>query len=52
MTCIANGEEVLFGIVAGVAAKLFVMDFQVCHHPARLTPPAIASKHLLAQIFV
>ena len=51
MTCTANGNEILFRIVAGVAAKLFVMDFQVCHRAARLTPPAIATQHLLAQIF-
>ena len=52
MTCIANSKEVLFRIVAGVAAKLFVMDFQVCHCAAQLTSPAIATQHLLAQIFV
>jgi hypothetical protein len=39
-------DQVFFGIVAGVAAKLFVVDFQVQHRAARLTPPAIATQHL------
>jgi hypothetical protein len=35
----AHRYEVLFGIIAGVAAKLFVVDFEVRHRAARLTPP-------------
>jgi len=48
--CMAPGaerDEVLFRVVARVATKLFVMDFQVRHRAARLTPPAIATQHLL-----
>jgi hypothetical protein len=43
----AKRDQVLFGIVAGMAAKLFVMDLQVRHRAARLTPPAVAPQNLL-----
>jgi hypothetical protein len=45
-------DEVPLGVIAGVAAKLFVMDFHVRHRSARLIPPAIATQHLLAKVFV
>jgi len=45
----AKRDQVLFGIVAGMAAKLFVMDLQVRHRAARLTPPGIAAQDLLPQ---
>jgi hypothetical protein len=48
----AKSDQVLLGIVARVAAKPFVVDFQVRHRAARLTPPAIASQDLLPEIFV
>jgi hypothetical protein len=35
---------VLFGVVAGMAAKLPVMDLQVRHRATRLTAPAIATQ--------
>jgi hypothetical protein len=34
-------DQVFFGVVARVGAKLFVMDFRVCHRAARLTPPRL-----------
>jgi hypothetical protein len=40
--------QIFFGIGTGVAAVLFVVNFQVRHRPAQLTPPAIATQHLLA----
>jgi hypothetical protein len=43
----AEGDQVLFGILAGVTAELFVMDFEIRHCAARLTAPAIATQHLL-----
>jgi hypothetical protein len=52
MTCNADGNEILFRVVAGVAAKLFVMDFQVRHRTARLTTPAIATQDLPSQVLV
>jgi len=39
----AERDQVLFAVAARVAKKLFVMDFQVRHRAARLTPPAIAA---------
>jgi hypothetical protein len=47
-----KGDQVLFDILAGVAAKLFVMDFQVRHCPTGLTSPAVATQHLLTQSLV
>jgi hypothetical protein len=52
MTRGAEGDQVFFGVVAGVAAKLFVMDFQVRHRSARLASPAIATQHLLPKTLV
>ncbi len=48
----AEGDQVFFGVVARVAAKLLVMNLQVRHRAAGLTPPAIAAKHLVAELFV
>jgi hypothetical protein len=47
MTRGAECDQVLIGVVAGVAAKLFVMVFQVRHRSAGLAPPAIAPQNLL-----
>ena len=44
--------EVLLGVVSGLAAELFVVDFQVRHRATRLTAPAIAAQNLLPQCFV
>src|ERR1017187_8356122 len=52
VACGAERDEVFFGIVARLATKLFVMDFQVRHRAARLTSPAIATEHLLPQTLV
>jgi hypothetical protein len=52
VTSSANRDQVFFGIIAGVAAKLFVVDLQVRHRAARLTPPGIATQDLLPQTFV
>jgi hypothetical protein len=35
-----------------MAAKLSVVNLQVCHRTAQLAPPAIAAKHLVAELFV
>src|ERR1019366_9070389 len=52
MTCNADCNEILLGIVAGVATKLFVVNFQVRHGAARLTPPVVATQDLLPQSLV
>jgi hypothetical protein len=40
-------NQVFFGVVARVATKFFVVDFQVRHCAAGLTSPAIATQDLL-----
>jgi hypothetical protein len=40
----------LFGVLARVAAKLFVVDFQIRHRAARLTPPAVTTQDLPLKI--
>ena len=44
----AKRNEVLLGVIAGLAAKFLVVDFQVRHRAAQLTPPAVAPQNLLA----
>jgi hypothetical protein len=43
----AERDQVLLGVVAGMAAKLLMVDLQVRHRAARLTPPAITTEDLL-----
>src|ERR1035437_1632807 len=45
-------NQVLFAIVAGVAANFFVRDFQVAHRATGLTPPAIATQDPLPKSLV
>ena len=52
VACCAERNQVVLRIIAGVAAKLFVVDFQVRHRAARLTPPAVAIQNLLPQPLV
>ena len=52
MTCSAHSNQILFRVVARVAARLFVMDFQVGHRTAQLTPPAVPTEDLLPQTVV
>ena len=52
VACGTERDQVLFGVAAGMAAKLFVMDFQVRHRAARLTAPAVAAQHLLPETLV
>ena len=52
MTVRTKCDQVVLRIVTGLTAKLFVMDLQVRHGAARLTPPAIAPQHLLLQSLV
>ena len=52
MTRGADCDQILFRIVPRMAAELFVMDFQVRHAAARLTPPAIATQYPQPKILV
>jgi len=48
----AQGNQVLLGIVAGMATKFLVVDLKVGHFAARLTSPAVSTEHLVAEILV
>ncbi len=50
LACEAECDQVFVGILAGLAAELFVMDFQIGQGAARLTPPAIAKQNLLPEV--
>jgi hypothetical protein len=50
MTLRTESDQVLFSVVARLAAKLLVVDFQVQHRAARLTTPPIATQHSLAKV--
>src|SRR5579872_2398259 len=41
MASCTESDQILFGIVPGLAAKLFVVDFKVGHCAARLASPAV-----------
>jgi hypothetical protein len=48
----AQRDQVQLGIIAGLTAKLLMVNFQIRHCATRLTPPAIATRNLLSQILV
>lgn len=52
VACGAEGNKVLFGVVAGVAAEFLMMNFEIGYGAARLASPAIAVQHLVAELFV
>jgi hypothetical protein len=41
-----QGDQVIFTVAAQLAAELDVVDLQVLHAAAHLTPPAVALQHL------
>jgi hypothetical protein len=52
MALSAEGNQVLFCVIAGMAAEFFVMHFELRHCAAVLTPPAIAAQHLIVKFLV
>ena len=52
VTTQAERDQIAFIIDAGVAAKLFVVDLQVCHRTAQLTAPAVSPQYVLAELLV
>ena len=52
VACGAECDQVFLGVLAGVAAKQFVMDLEVRHGATRLTVPAIAVQDLLSQALI
>ena len=47
VTVIAKCNQVFFRVIAGLAAKFLVVNFQVYHRAARLTTPTVASQDML-----
>ncbi len=45
-------DQVLLGIIAGLAAEFLVVNLEVGHRAARLASPAIAAQYLVAELFV
>ena len=52
MACGAERDQVLFGVMTRVTAKLFVVDLQVRHRATGLTPPAVTAQDLLTESLV
>lgn len=52
VACSTEGNQILARIIAGVAAKLFVVSLQIGHRAAGLTSPAVTAEHLGAKLVV
>ena len=52
MTIETKGYQIVLAILAGVAAKLFVVNFKVCHRTAELAAPAVSPQYVLAELLV
>ena len=48
----AESDQILFGIVPRLAAKLSVVNLKIVHGAARLASPAVAVEHLVAKLVV
>jgi len=46
----AEGDEVLIGVVPLLAPELLVVDFEARHRPAGLAAPAVALEHTAAEL--
>ena len=42
---VAEDDEIVFVVSTGVTAKLLVVDFEVGHGSAELTPPSVPPQH-------
>jgi hypothetical protein len=52
VACRAQRDQVGLGVGSRMAAELPVMHLKIRHRATELTPPAVATQDLLAQIFV
>ena len=48
----AKCDEIFLGILPGLAATLFVVNFKIGHRAARLASPAIPAEHLIPKLVV
>ena len=49
VTIETEGDQIVLTILAGVAAKFFMVNFKVCHRTAELAAPAVSPQYLLAK---
>ena len=49
VTDCAKRDQVRFRVISQMTPEFFVMNFQVRHRATRLTPPGIATQHLLPE---
>jgi hypothetical protein len=52
VTCTAQSQQVIFGVVAAATASIDVMDLQLSSATAPLTLPTIARKHTPTELIV
>ena len=52
VACSAKRDQVFFRIIAGMAAKSFVVDLKIGNCAARLASPAIPAQHFVAEFLV
>jgi hypothetical protein len=52
VACGTNRNQLLLPVVAGLATKLLVMNFEVEHCATRLASPTVATQHLVAKSVV
>ena len=52
VTSLTERREIVFDVVAGVAAEFAMMDLKLSKAPAVLTPPAIPLQYLFAELAV
>jgi hypothetical protein len=52
VTDCAKCDQVCFGVIPKTTPKFLVVNFQVRHPAARLTPPAIATQDLLPEALI
>ena len=52
MTIETKGYQIVLAILAGVAAKFFMVNFKVCHRTAELAAPAVSPQYVLAELLV
>ena len=52
MAWAAHGDQVLFNIVASLAAKLLMVNFEMGQTPAHLAPPTIAVQNSFSELVV
>ena len=52
MAVLTEDNEISFRVIAAVAAKELVMDFEAAHCTTRLAAPAVSPEYLLPQILI